>query len=372
MVTKFKLQASPLARLQAVPAPDSPQTRLAPADLGQMEQALRLPTGDIDPRTGAAAEFAILGASGEGSATEIAGIAARSATSRPAMPSAVDSVDALARLEVGQVAQVAVNLIGENKYNARVFYLAADIDSTAVSMQKNSQLAIATGWVEGGRLLLKDGQKRARSARAGGIPYLKVEICARPDPRNGYLTSRAMNTERSDQTALDDAIRWKELLGDGVFQDQQDLANALDMTVPSVSKTLAINSIPVRLLHRMKENPITSSLRAAYELSRIFVSNLGENDPERAELIGDEVIDEMVKRSLSAEATRLLIESKVAGPRRRVRAEVAQIRFGDQCGQLKMAGDKTSLELSFRELSAEQCDRIRSAITSALDKPAAG
>ena len=40
-------------------------------------------------------------------------------------------------------------MIGKNKNDARFFYLATEIDSIALSMQKNSQLAIATGWVEG-------------------------------------------------------------------------------------------------------------------------------------------------------------------------------------------------------------------------------
>lgn len=107
-------------------------------------------------------------------------------------------------------------------------------------------------------------------------------------------------------------------------------------------------------------------------MSRIFVSDLARTDPEKAELIGGDVIDEMLKRSFSADATKALIESKIAGLRRRNRAEVEEIRFGDHRGHLKMAGDKTSLELSFRALTADQFDRIRSAITSALDRPAAG
>jgi len=132
----------------------------------------------------------------------------------------IDTSEQLEQFSVGQVALIALHLIGDNKNNARFFYLPAEIDSTALSMQKNSQLAIATGWVEGGSLLLNDGQKRARSARASGIPYLKVEIIARPDPREGYLRSRAMNTERSDQTSLDNAVRCQQLLQEGVFKDQ--------------------------------------------------------------------------------------------------------------------------------------------------------
>ena len=77
-----------------------------------------------------------------------------------------------------KVAPAALHLIVENKRNARYFYLATDVDSTAVSMQKNSQLAIATGWVEDGTVRLKDGQKRAWAARAAGAAIREVRFGA--------------------------------------------------------------------------------------------------------------------------------------------------------------------------------------------------
>ena len=217
-------------------------------------------------------------------------------------PAKVDAVEYLNLLKIGQVALVALHLISENKHNARVFYLASDIDATAVSMQKNQQLSIATGWIEDGKLLLNDGQKRARAARAGGIPHLKVEITSKPDPRSGYLASRAMNVERSNQTCLDDAVRWKEMLADGLFTGHADLATALDMTQPNISKTLAINEIPNRLINRMKDNQATSSLRVAYEISRIFARKMdSELDSEKLDALADDVIDEVIKRNLSSE-----------------------------------------------------------------------
>ena len=175
-----------------------------------------------------------------------------------------------------------------------------------------------------------------------------------------------MNTERSDQTSLDDAVRWQQLLQEGVFKDQADLAASLDLSTPNVSKTLAINAIPLRILHRMKESPLTSSLRSAYELSRIFVVPDPKLDEEKAERIAGEVLDQILKRSLSADATKSLIASKIEGPRRRTRGELIEIRFGEHSGQLKVSGDRTALEMSFKDLTARECDRLQAAIQGAM------
>jgi hypothetical protein len=158
----------------------SPLARLQPEAVDRMEDALSVPAADISPGAAQARESALQNPPVGVRASPPASRSSNSGSGT--WPTVNSSVD-LALLEVGQVALVAINLIGENRYNARVFYLASDIDATAVSMQKNAQLAIATGWVDGERLLLKDGQKRARSARAGALPYLKVEICIKPDPR---------------------------------------------------------------------------------------------------------------------------------------------------------------------------------------------
>ena len=116
----------------------------------------------------------------------------------------------------------------------------------------------------------------------------------------------------------------------------------------------------------MKESPLTSSLRSAYELSRIFVVPDPKLDEEKAERIAGEVLDQILKRSLSADATKSLIASKIEGPRRRTRGELIEIRFGEHSGQLKVSGDRTALEMSFKDLTARECDRLQAAIQGAM------
>ena len=112
-----------------------------------------------------------------------------------------------------------------------------------------------------------------------------------------------------------------------------------------------------------------SSQRAAYEPSRIFVTEDAKKGPEKAAEIAGDINDEAIKRDLSASAIASLITAKMTGPKRRNRAEVREIRYGDTKGQFKVSGDKSAIDLSFRALTGEQCYRLTAAIDNALDRP---
>ena len=286
----------------------------------------------------------------------------------PGIPS-IDEAPDLERLRPGMVANVAQHLVVENKYNARFFYLAADVDRTAASLTENKQLAIATGWVESGKIRLKDGQMRWRGGRAGGLPYLKIEIIERPEPLDAYLSSREMNTARSEQTCLDDAVRWRQLLAEGLFQDLEHIAAKLKISVPNVSKVLSIANIPEQLLLRMREHKATTSLRVAYEIARLFSKDPANSgsaiDQEQAELLAADVIDQAIKKDLSGDAVRQLIESRRAGPKRRARSEIREVHVGAIRGQLKVLAEKGRLEFSISGLDADTLSTLTKAIEAA-------
>ena len=207
------------------------------------------------------------------------------------------------------------------------------------------------------------------------IPSVSLTDCvedgsqkrARPDPRADYITSRARKGERSQPTCLDDAVLWKEMLADGLFTGHADLAAALDLTPPNISKTLAINEIPIRLIHRMKEHQVTSSLRVAYEISRIFARKAeADLESEKLEVLADEVIDEVIKRNLSSESTKSLIESRLIGPKKRVRPDARDLRFGEFKGLIKATPSKGTLEISFKNLTAQQLEDLSNLVERAL------
>ena len=63
------------------------------------------------------------------------------------------------------------------------------------------------------------------------MPYLRVELKEVPNPLDSYLISREMNQTRSDQTVLDDAVRWKDLLAEGIFANQKAIADSIFQSV---------------------------------------------------------------------------------------------------------------------------------------------
>lgn len=290
------------------------------------------------------------------------------------MPSAVAAAPTpagVADFPVGSTANVPLHLIGENPYNARVFYVASEIDEMALSLQAHGQDVSAEGWVEDGRVLLIDGGKRLRGARAAGLPFLRVEIKAKPpSSRELYLASRRINLERSAHTVLDDAVRFQALLQARVFESQEEIAQHLQISKSAVSQIMAINLIPERLLARMKEHPQTSSHGAAYEISRIFVSELAKNDPDRSEQLAGEVLDEVVRKEMTRQQVRGLIESRLQGPQRRMRSEIRELRLGEAKGQLKVVEERGQLELSIKALPAAELQRLVQAVEKLFQQPA--
>ncbi|WP_119155390.1 ParB/RepB/Spo0J family partition protein [Caldimonas tepidiphila] len=291
------------------------------------------------------------------------GMPTAAAAAAPAIAPSAPPSENVADYPVGSTVQVPLHLIGENPFNARVFYVASEIDDMALSLQAHGQDVSAEGWVEDGRVLLIDGGKRLRGARAAGLPSLRVEIKRKPaNSRDLYLASRRINLERSAHTVLDDAVRFQALLKAGVFESQDEIAQRLQISKSAVSQVMAINLIPERLLARMKEHPQTSSHGAAYELSRIFVAELARTDPDRAEQLAAEVIDEVVRKEMTRQQVRALIESRLQGPQRRVRSEIRELRLGAAKGQLKVVEERGQLEFSIRALPAEDLQRLVAAV----------
>src|SRR5665647_698513 len=176
---------------------------------------------------------------------------------------------------IGRTYELPLAKFRESPMNARVFYSAEDVDGMATSLIQNRQEVPVTGYAntDGDSVMLVDGQKRLRGARAGGLEVLRVEICAAPaDEKSVFLMSRRINRDRSSQTALDDAVRFQQLLDGGHFSNQEELGKAVEMSQSSISRVLAINKIPERIMHRMKDSVLLTGVAPAHAISQIFAA----------------------------------------------------------------------------------------------------
>lgn len=261
----------------------------------------------------------------------------------------------------GETHEVALQAIDENPLNARVFYANIEIDEMALSLQKNGQDVPAKGYVDAARVILIDGQKRLRAARAAGLKTLRVEIVRQPEtPLEQYFASRRINLERSSQTALDDAIRFRKLLSEGLVESQAALARQVGLSEGAISQILSINQIPQRVLLHMKERPATCGAAMGYQLSQLFSRRALEvHDADKLEQLALEVLEEIVESGLSVKQVQALVASRLAGPRARDKSETRSVSFGGAKGTLKVFEKKRQIDFSIKGLSDEKLQELR-------------
>lgn len=159
---------------------------------------------------------------------------------------------------LGQVYEVPLERIRSNPVNPRAVYTPQAVDDMAVSLQASGQHVAATGFVDGDAVVLIEGETRLRGARLAGLKTLRVEIKKRPESElELYKRARAANVERREQTALDDAIKWKELLAREVFTSQAALAQELGIKggESTVSRTLQLATLPQDVVLLLSEHP---------------------------------------------------------------------------------------------------------------------
>ncbi len=253
---------------------------------------------------------------------------------------------------VGQILEVPVERVKSNPLNPRAVYTSGAVDEMAVSLTNNGQRVAALGYQDDdGAIVLIEGETRLRGARAAGIPTLRVEIRAKPaSERELYEMARAANVERRDQTPLDDAIRWKELLAKKIYPTQSALAKALNLGEDHVSRTLSLAQLPHKIVLGVSEyselmnHKMLNALREYWEQ---------QGDEETLDLIQDAAKNGLGYRDVVARR-----KSAAKGPVRRTRAIRESLTFGEAKGELRTFEADGRLELKLKGLSPQQADEV--------------
>lgn len=264
---------------------------------------------------------------------------------------------------VGFVADVPLSLIQSNPVNPRAHYPATSIDEMATSLASKGQQVAAQAFPsdDGQRVVLMDGERRFRGARALGLEALRIEICAKPkDDRSLYEAARAANVERANQTALDDAIRWRQLIEQGVYKSQTEIASGLAIDEGTVSRTLALADIPEPIvLILIADHPDMLSLRMLTALREFFrVTDLETTI---------ELIHEAAKEGFGYREVNIRRARVQAGPQQRTRAEQTAVRAGDNKGVVKVNRDRGDFSLAFKGMSPATLIRLEATIQAFLD-----
>jgi ParB family chromosome partitioning protein len=290
--------------------------------------------------------------------------------------------DGVQHLVVGNTYRLALHMLQDSQFNARVYYSAAEIDSMAVSLQENGQDVALSGFVDGSKVTVVDGSKRLRAARAASLDSLRVEIKERPaSNKETYKASRRMNIERSTQTPLDDAVRWAALLEADDYPDQTSLGKDNGVSQTVVSQTLSLNRIPQTVMRVMREEhvqpvrdehaqPKLCQLSFAVEIAKMFDGTHKEGQEQEDKAI--EVIREIVAKDLSVKQARALVQSRLDGPKARQKAETMAVRYGNGLGTLKVFAAKGQLDLSIKNVDPAKIGDLRAKIEELFTAKSAG
>jgi ParB family transcriptional regulator, chromosome partitioning protein len=239
----------------------------------------------------------------------------------PVLAPAQDRSASYTHLKVGDVADVPTHVIKRNPVNARRVTSQSGLDEFAQKLKDEGQQAAAQAYIDSdGSVNLIAGHRRLEGCIIAGIPTLRIEI--RPQPENEqqlYLQSRAENTDRENQTPIDDALAWKLLLERKIFASQVALAEALKVDQTVVSRILKLADMPKPLINMLAERPTLMNLRMLDAINR-FLEVAGEEETEK-------LLIEIVNKDLSSRDVDAKRASIQAGPVSRTRGHTQTLKF---------------------------------------------
>ncbi|ABK13603.1 parB-like partition protein (plasmid) [Burkholderia cenocepacia HI2424] len=274
----------------------------------------------------------------------------------------VGSSQGATKYEIGQTYEVQIGKIKSNSVNPRAIYTASAVSEMAESLTARGQGQSASAYVdEAGDIVLIDGERRLRGARAAGLPTLRVEIRPKPaSERELYEEARAANVERKDQSPLDDALKWKELLSRKIYPTQVALAKALNLGEDHVSRTLSLAQLPSRIVQAAAEYPELLSLKMLNAI-REFWEVKGEE--ETLELVFDAAKTGIGYRDVAARR-----KAAAKGTVKRPRSTREQLSFRGAKGEFKSFEEDGRIELKLKGLAPDVAAEISEKILALFPK----
>ena len=267
---------------------------------------------------------------------------------------------------IGQTYEVSLGVLMPNPVNPRMIYTTSAVDEMVESFATNGQQVAVTAFVATGglaviatgRLVLIDGEKRLRAARAGGLTTLRVEI--RPDPgadRALYEYARATNLKRSEHTPLDNALRWKDMLERKIYESQAQLALSLQLPEETVTRTIRLAILPGRIIMFLADQPELMKVRLLNSIREFWEAT----DDERT----IDLVREVAQKGMGYREVDSRRKSLLAGPTAKPRAIREPLRFGEAKGELKTFPDGR-MELSLNGLNETQAEELRLLLVQTL------
>jgi len=178
---------------------------------------------------------------------------------------AVSGEQSTASPTAGMLVLVDTDQVDENPFNARRVYRPERIAELATSIGTNGQDTPGIATIRKGRYVLAAGHYRRKALirlNKKMLLLIKPEL----NDRELYEISYRENKEREEQTTLDDALSWRQLLDDKVYESETDLSESTGISLPTINKTLATLKLKEAVLNVVREQPAQFGVSIAYEL----------------------------------------------------------------------------------------------------------
>ncbi len=278
----------------------------------------------------------------------------------PLRAASLEAAATVAEFEVGRVFDVPLKRIRSNPMNPRAIYTASAVDEMATSLASHGQRVSCTAYVDDdGDLVLIEGETRRRGATAAGLATLRLEVRPRPESdRALYEEARAANVERRDQTPLDDAFKWKELLAKKVYPTQAALGKALGLREEHVSRVLSLADLPRRITDAMSDEPELLTLKMLNALREYWAV---KGDDATLELIL-----EVARNGLGAREVTARRKAAERGPTKRPRSVCEAVQFRGAKGELKSFEEDGRIELTLKGLTLETAEELSAKLRTLL------
>ncbi|RFP09216.1 ParB/RepB/Spo0J family partition protein [Duganella sp. BJB488] len=279
----------------------------------------------------------------------------------PVIPTLGSSQDRITATP-GQIVHAPLSRIKSNPFNPRAVYTSAAVDELAISMQTHGQRVAALGYLDDdGYVVLIEGETRFRGARAAGIESLRIELRPKPESdRELYEMARAANVERRDQTPLDDAIRWKELLARKVYPTQSALAKALTLGEDHVSRILSLAQLPQKVIMSCSESPELLTVKMLNAIREFWEQ---QGDEPTIDLIREAAKEGLGYRDVASRR-----KAAAKGPVKRPRSTREAFVFHGAKGEFKSFEDGGRIELAIKGLTPERAEEITAKIMALFAK----
>lgn len=255
---------------------------------------------------------------------------AKGAETRPPFSAETFSAENEERSADGRVLKrIPLAQLHDNPLNARRIYDPAVVQERAASIATHGQKTPGLAAPEPsrpGHYILIDGHYRKRALAAAGKLEMECFVESDLSDLDFYRLSFLLNEQRSDQSALDNAIAWRQLLDEGKVSKEEDICELTGMSAGTVNKTLALLKLPESVLMVMRERPSAIGIAAGYELT-LYCKLAGE---ERTRELAMRIMND----GLSSREVEAIRKQAQEGKARKVKEISRQYKIRTSGGEL--------------------------------------